>query len=131
MSSLQDWCETPSKSDNAEIQKALRDEKAPESKQFIEAIAVLDILSQANCKMPAFLHITLKLDDTKSRDKYFDLFANTVKAFAEKQNEISNGRAIVAVLTTDEKPTLKRSRRETNNAVNLFEKKTHTIFLPC
>lgn len=89
----------------------MRDEKVTESKQLVEAIAVMDILSKANCKMPAFLHINLKLDDAKSRDKYFDLFANTVKAFAEKQNEIRNGRAMVAVLTTDDEPSLKRSRR--------------------
>lgn len=118
MSPLQDWCETPLKSDNAEIQKALNDEMATESKQFVEAIAVMDILSQANCKMPAFLHITLKVNDAKSRDKYFDLFANTVKAFAEKQNEISNGCGIVAVLTTDEKPSPKRFRRAAGAEVN-------------
>lgn len=117
MSPIQDWCETPPKPDNAEIQKALKDEKATESKQFVEAIAVLSILSEANCKMPAFVHIDLKLNDAKSRDKYFELFANTVKAFAEKQREISNGRGIVAVLTTDEKP-LKRSRRAAEGEVN-------------
>lgn len=93
---------------------------SPEAKQFVEAIAVLDILSQATCKMPAFLHINLKVDDAKSRDKYFDLFARTVKAFAEKQNELTNGRGIVAVLTTDETPSLKRFRRATDE-VNLNE----------
>lgn len=90
----------------------MNDEKATESKQFVEAIAVMDILSQANCKMPAFLHINLQVIDGKSRDKYMDLLASAVKTFAAKQNEISNGRVIVAVLTTDEQPSLKRSRRD-------------------
>lgn len=117
LSTLQDWCETPLKTDDAEIQKALKDEKSTESKQFIEAIAVMSILSEANCKMPAFLHINLKLNDGKSRDKYFELFVNTVKAFAKNYSKISNGRGIVAALTTDEKP-LKRSRRAAGDDVN-------------
>lgn len=106
----------------------MRDEKATEAKQFVEAIAVMDILSQANCKMPVFLHINLKLDDAKSRDKYFDLFARTVKVFAEKQNELSNGRAIVAVLTTDELQSLKRSRRATLEGEKETTKVKFTIF---
>lgn len=98
----------------------MKEEKATESKQLVEAIAtiaVMSILSEANCKMPAFLHIELKLNDVKSRDKYFELFANTVGAFAKKQHEISNGRGIVAFLTTDEKP-LKRFRRAAAEEVN-------------
>lgn len=71
--------------------------------------------------MPAFLHIELKLDDIKSRDKYFELFANTVKAFAQNYREISNGRGLVAVSTTDEKPK-KRSRRA--YVVSSYEEKT-------
>lgn len=110
MLTLEDWCETPLKPNNVEIQKALKDEKAAESKQFVEAIAVMSILSEANCKMPAFLQIFLKLNDIKSRDKYFELFANTVKAFAKKYRENSNGRGVFAVLTTDQKPS-KRTRR--------------------
>lgn len=116
MSTLQDWCETPLKTDDVEIQKALKEEKSPELKQFIEAIAVMSVLSEANCKMPAFLHINLKLNENKSRDKYFELFVNTVKAFGKSYSKNSNYRGIVAALTTDEKP-LKRSRRAAGDEV--------------
>lgn len=125
MANLNDWCETPSKPDDAEILKALKDEKTTESKKFVEAIAVLSILSDANCKMPAFLHIELRLDDIKARDKYFELFASTVEAFAENYRTISDERGIVAVLTTDEEPK-KRTRRAAGDEVSSYRENFNT-----
>lgn len=90
--------------------KALRDEKNAEAKQFVEAIAVMSVLSKATCNMPEFLQIDLNLDNGKSRDKYFDLFADTVKAFTETYFANTNEKGFVAVLTSDEKAS-KRTRR--------------------
>lgn len=127
LSSLQDWCETSLKPESAEVLKALRDEKNAEAKQFVEAIAVMSVLSQATCKMPDFLQIDLNLNDAKSRDKYMELFVDTVKAFSKRYSENTNGNGMVAVLSSDEKP-LKRSRRAVAD-VNIY-RLTFFSYLP-
>lgn len=127
LSSLQDWCETSLKPERAEVLKALRDEKNAEAKQFVEAIAVMSVLSQATCKMPEFLQIDLNLNDAKSRDKYMELFVDTVKAFSKRYSENTNGNGMVAVLSSDEKP-LKRSRRAVAD-VNIY-RLTFFSYLP-
>lgn len=117
---MQDWCETSLKPDNAEVLKALRDEKNVEAKQFVEAIAVMSVLAKATCNMPEFLQIDLNLDNGKSRDKYFELFSNTVKAFSDNYFANTNGKGMVAVLTSDGKP-LKRSRRAVGDVKFFFQ----------
>lgn len=124
---MQDWCETSLKPERAEVLKALRDEKNAEAKQFVEAIAVMSVLSQATCKMPDFLQIDLNLNDAKSRDKYMELFVDTVKAFSKRYSENTNGNGMVAVLSSDEKP-LKRSRRAVAD-VNIY-RLTFFSYLP-
>lgn len=121
MAPIQDWCETSAKPEDSEILKALKDvEKTPESKKFVEAIAVMSILAKAKCPFPEFLQIDLNLNDAKSRDKYFELFVNSVKAFAKNYREITKGNGMVAVLTTDGK-SLKRSRRATADVNITFQ----------
>lgn len=70
----------------------------------------MSVLSEAKCKMPAFLQIDYKLDASKSRDKYYEQFFAAIETFAQKYQENTNGYGLVAVMTTDEQP-LKRSRR--------------------
>lgn len=117
MDGVRDWCDTPLKPDDADVLKAMKDDKAP--KQLVEAIAVMSVLKDATCKMPAYLQIDLKLSELTSHDKYFDLFVNTAKAFAEKFYENTNGNGMAVVLTTDEKPQ-KRTRRATNGVITFF-----------
>lgn len=120
LSSLQNWCETPLKPESiSKLYSTLKEEKNIESKQFIEAIIVLEVLSKAKCKMPTFLQIDFKLDALKSRDKYYDLFCSAVESFAQRYQENTNGQGIVAVLTTDEQP-LKRSRRAVGAAADVI-----------
>lgn len=93
--------------------KALKEEKNIESKQFLEAIAVMSVLSEAKCSnLPAFLEIDLNLSALKSRDKYIGLLAAEIESFAQNYQQNTNDKAIVAVLATEEQP-LKRSRRAT------------------
>lgn len=110
MNSLQNWCETPLKPENSKLYKTLKEEENSESKQFLEAIITLSVLSEAKCNMPAFLQIDCKIDASKSRDKYFEQFFTAIEAFAQKYQENTNGYGMVAVLTSDEQP-LKRTRR--------------------
>lgn len=110
MNSLQNWCETPLKPENSKLYKTLKEEENSESKKLLEAITTLSVLSEAKCKMPAFLQIDLNLDASKSRDKYFEQLFTVCEAFAENYQKNTNGYGMVAVLTTDEQP-LKRTRR--------------------
>ncbi|XP_055315626.1 ATPase H(+)-transporting accessory protein 2 [Sitodiplosis mosellana] len=110
LGSLQDWCENSLKPENSKFYKMLKDEKNSESKQILEAIIAMSVLSEAKCKMPAFLQIDYNHDASKSRDKYFEEFVSAIEAFAQKYAENTNGYGIVTVLTTDEQ-SHKRSRR--------------------
>lgn len=120
LSTLQDWCETPLKAENANILKTLKDEKSIESKQFLEAIAVMNALSQAKCKLPTFMQFDLNLSTVKSRDKNFDLMASAIEAFAQNFQKNADGKGLVAVFTADEQP-LKRRRRAVDDVnINFF-----------
>lgn len=118
LSSLQDWCETPLKAENSKVLKTQKDEKNIESKQFLEAVKVVSILSQAKCNMPTLLQFDLNMNGVKSRDN-INLLVSTIEEFARNFQSIVNGKGIVAVITADEQP-LKRTRRATENVKNLF-----------
>lgn len=99
--------------------KILKDEENMESKQFLEAVAVMSVLSEAKCKMPTFLEINLNLSEMKSRDKYFGLLVSAVESFTENFAKNTNDNGVVAILTSDEKP-LKRSRRAAADVILHF-----------
>jgi len=124
LNSLQNWCETPLKPENTKLYKALENEKNDESARLLKAVISLLVLSEAECKMPAFLQVDYKCDASESRDKYFAQFFSAIEAFAQKYQDNVNGYGMFAVLTTDEQP-LKRSRRATdadlNDDLNLAE----------
>lgn len=100
--------------------KTLKDEKNIESKQFLEAVTVMSILSEAEakCNMPTLLQFDLNMNGVKSRE-HINLLVSTIEEFAQKFQSIVNGKGIVAVITADEQP-LKRTRRATENVKILF-----------
>lgn len=98
--------------------KTQKDEKNIESKQFLEAVTMMSILSQAKCNMPSLLQFDLNMNGVKSRDN-INMLVSTIEEFAQNFQSIVNGKGIVAVITADEQP-LKRTRRATENVKNLF-----------
>lgn len=112
MSALQDWCETPFRPENTKTLKYLKGDKE-ESKELVEAITVLSVMSEANCKMPTYLQIDLSLANIKSHDKNFGLLVASVEAFAERFRKNTNGNGLLAVLSSDQQ-SHKRSRRALN-----------------
>lgn len=112
LSSVQHLCDTKLAPENSKYYKVLNEEKNSESKKFLEAITVLSVLAEAECKMPAFLKIDYKIE---SRDKYFEDFFLAIEAFAQQYAKNTNGYGIAAVLT-NEVQSLKRSRRQAATA---------------
>ncbi|XP_031634533.1 ATPase H(+)-transporting accessory protein 2 [Contarinia nasturtii] len=108
LSTMQDWCETPLKPENSKLFKSLKGEK----NVVMEAAIVMSVLSEATCKMPAFLQIDCNIDSTKSRDKDLVPLFEAFETFGQKYQENSNGLGLLAIFTTVEQQTHKRSRRE-------------------
>lgn len=110
LSTFQDWCETPLKPENSKVYKAYKEAKDEASRQFLETTVVIDVLSGATCKMPAYLQINIKLRDSESRDQHLGQFFSKIEALGEKYQENTDNTGLFAIFSTEEQ-SLKRTRR--------------------